>query len=95
MHTLTCIHKHIYPCAHTHTHLYIHTHTYTPTYRYSAFETIDRKFGFGLDTLQHHITDGHIVHHLFFRKIPHYNLPIATKVSGLSYQRYYRYHRYY
>lgn len=46
---------------------------------YSAFETIDRKFGFGLDYLHHHITDGHIAHHLFFTSIPHYNLPIATQ----------------
>lgn len=26
----------------------------------------------------HHITDGHVAHHLFFTGIPHYNLMTAT-----------------
>lgn len=49
------------------------------TFVNAAFETVDRKYGFGLDALHHNITDGHLVHHLFFTQIPHYHLLTATE----------------
>lgn len=49
------------------------------TFVKGAFQTVDRSFGSLVDELTHHITDGHIVHHIFFTKIPHYNLKRATE----------------
>lgn len=45
-------------------------------------ETIDREFGWGLDALFLHITDGHVVHHLSTR-IPHYHL----KQSSVAFRK--------
>ena len=51
----------------------------TWSYIQAAFETVDRTFGFGIDKLHHHISDGHVIHHLFFTRVPHYQLPKATQ----------------
>jgi len=50
----------------------------TWAYVLAGFETVDRTYGWPIDLLSHHITNGHVVHHLFFTKIPHYNLMKAT-----------------
>jgi omega-3 fatty acid desaturase (delta-15 desaturase) len=43
-----------------------------------AFETVDRDYGKWINRMSHHMMDGHIVHHLFFTKVPHYRLEEAT-----------------
>jgi omega-3 fatty acid desaturase (delta-15 desaturase) len=50
----------------------------TWSYTTAAFETVDRDYGSLVNLLHHHISDCHVVHHLFFTKIPHYNLKKAT-----------------
>jgi omega-3 fatty acid desaturase (delta-15 desaturase) len=29
--------------------------------------------------MSHHMMDGHVIHHLFFERVPHYRLEKATK----------------
>nr|Q6RS95.1 RecName: Full=Acyl-lipid (9+3)-(E)-desaturase; AltName: Full=Fatty acid desaturase 2-1; Short=DsFAD2-1; AltName: Full=Trans-delta(12) oleic acid desaturase [Dimorphotheca sinuata]AAS72902.1 trans-delta12 oleic acid desaturase [Dimorphotheca sinuata] len=73
-----------------------HTHPSLPHYDNSEWEwlkgalvTVDRDFGV-LNTVFHHATDGHIVHHLF-PTIPHYNAMEATKAVKPLMGEYYQY----
>lgn len=61
-----------------------HTHPNVPHYEDSewdwlrgALATVDRSYGF-LDVMFHHITDTHVVHHLF-SQMPHYHAQEATE----------------
>lgn len=58
----------------------------TFTFERGAFETVDRNYGKWINRLSHHMMDGHVIHHLFFERVPHYRLEEATKalVEGLD-----------
>jgi omega-3 fatty acid desaturase (delta-15 desaturase) len=51
----------------------------TYTFERGAFETVDRNYGKWVNRMSHHMMDGHVIHHLFFTKVPHYRLEAATK----------------
>mmetsp|Transcript_22608 Transcript_22608/g.51800 ORF Transcript_22608/g.51800 Transcript_22608/m.51800 type:complete len:415 (-) Transcript_22608:54-1298(-) len=50
----------------------------TYTFVKGAFETVDRSYGKLVNRMSHHMMDGHVVHHLFFEKVPHYQLEDTT-----------------
>lgn len=61
-----------------------HTDVYVPHFRAPAFSwlrgalcTVDRTYGCGIETLWHHISDTHVVHHLF-STMPFYHATEAT-----------------
>ncbi len=55
-----------------------------------ALSTVDRDYGWFLNTAHHHIADTHVLHHLF-SQIPHYHAREATEaikpVLGSYYAR--------
>lgn len=70
------------------------------TFMKGALQTVDRSYGVVIDKLTHNITNGHLVHHIFFRQIPHYHLEKATRhlykfldENGIEYK--YRYTPYF
>ena len=51
----------------------------TWTFTKGAFETVDRSYGEYVNRMSHHMMDGHVIHHLFFTRVPHYKLREATE----------------
>jgi omega-3 fatty acid desaturase (delta-15 desaturase) len=51
----------------------------TYSFERGAFETVDRNYGKYINRMSHHMMDGHVVHHLFFERVPHYKLEKATE----------------
>jgi omega-3 fatty acid desaturase (delta-15 desaturase) len=58
----------------------------TFSFERGAFETVDRNYGTWVNRMSHHMMDGHVIHHLFFEKVPHYNLEKATEslIEGME-----------
>jgi omega-3 fatty acid desaturase (delta-15 desaturase) len=78
------------------THLH-HTDPDTLYYRegewsflHGAISTIDRSYGWIIDHLHHNIGT-HVLHHMYFTKIPHYNLVKATAAVRPLLGEYYRF----
>jgi len=72
-----------------------HTAPYLPHYRDTVWTfargaalTIDRDYGWLLNTLHHHIADSHVAHH-FFCTMPHYNAVKATPYIKEALGKYY------
>jgi omega-6 fatty acid desaturase (delta-12 desaturase) len=72
-----------------------HTHPALPHFAGAEWEwlrgacsTVDRDYGFVLNTLHHHIADTHVCHHLF-SGMPHYHAQEATEALRGVLGRYY------
>lgn len=72
-----------------------HTDTYVPHFRSAEWSflrgslcTIDRSYGRCLDVVLHHITDTHVVHHIF-PKMPFYHCVEATEAIKPILGKYY------
>ena len=50
----------------------------TWTFTKGAFQTVDRDYGTLVNNLSHNMMNGHVIHHLFFSRVPHYHLKEAT-----------------